>query len=92
LKKTYNMFTGTTVIVEIRFKNHLINPVIDKFGVAIKILKDGEDHFKIRTEVNISDGFIAWLFIFGDAAEVITPPTLRKRIKDKLEGIQKLYK
>lgn len=90
-KKIYNMFSGTTEMVEIRFCNYLIDPVIDRFGVDIPVIKDGEEHFKIHSEVVVSDGFISWLMIYGNDVEVISPVSLRERIKEKADSISDLY-
>lgn len=46
---------------------------------------------KVHTEAVISDGLVSWLLIFGDAAEVIAPNSLRDMIRDKVERIIKLY-
>jgi hypothetical protein len=46
--KTYNMFSGSLDTVEIRFKKHLAGVTIDKFGINVPMMKDGEEHFKIR--------------------------------------------
>lgn len=91
-KKIYNMFSGTTEVIEVRFSNHLIDTVIDKFGVDITIKKHGDKHFIIHTEVSISDGFISWLMIFGDEIEIISPLSLRERIKGKADRISNVYK
>lgn len=91
-KKIYNMFSGTSELVEIKFCSHLINPVLDKFGVDIPIILEDEEHFKIYTEAFVSEGLISWLLIFGDEVEVIKPDSLRERIKERAESIYNLYK
>lgn len=91
-KKIYNMFSGELEAVDIRFKDYLIDAVIDRFGVNVTLLKQDEESFIVHTEAVISDGFISWLLIFGDGVEVIKPKVLRDMIKEKVEGIIKLYK
>lgn len=90
-KKMYHVFSGVMDNVEIRFKNHLAHTVIDKFGLSVSIIKDGDENFLIRPEVIISDGFISWLFMFGDNAEVISPFSLRMQIRDRINRIQNVY-
>lgn len=92
IKKTYNMFSGTNEVIEIRFKNNVINSILDKFGTDITIIREENNYFKIRVEANISDGFISWLFTFGGDAEVVSPQSLREKIKEKINSIQNLYK
>jgi len=39
LKHCFNMYPGEVDVVEIQFKNKLINAVIDKFGTNLTLLK-----------------------------------------------------
>lgn len=90
--KIYNMFSGELKTVDIRFENYLIDAVIDRFGVDVTLLKQDEESFIVHTQVVVSDGFISWLLIFGDDAEVIEPNSLRDMIKEKVSKINNLYK
>ena len=90
--KIYNMFSGELKTVDIRFENYLIDAVIDRFGVDVTLLKQDEESFIVHTQVVVSDGFISWLLIFGDDAEVIEPNSLRDMIKEKVGKINNLYK
>lgn len=90
--KIYNMFSGELKIVDIRFENYLIDAVIDRFGVDVTLLKQDEESFIVHTQAVVSDGFISWLLIFGDDAEVIEPKSLRHMIKEKVNKINNLYK
>lgn len=90
--KIYNMFSGELKAVDIRFENYLIDAVIDRFGVDVTLLKQDEESFIVHTQAVVSDGFISWLLIFGDDAEVIEPKSLRDMIKEKVSKINNLYK
>jgi predicted DNA-binding transcriptional regulator YafY len=90
-KKLYNMYSGELELVVIRFKKHVMNSVIDRFGIDIPVIEDGEDYFKISNQVAVSDGFISWILMFGDNAEVISPQSLREKIIEKVVKIKKLY-
>lgn len=48
VKSLCNMYAGDVQYVDIRFHNHLINVVVDKFGPDINIQLDGEEHFILR--------------------------------------------
>lgn len=91
INKTFNMFTGDEKSVKIRFKNHLINPVIDKFGTDVILRTDGDEHFVVIPEIIISQGFISWLLQFGSSAELIEPIEVRDIIKEKVEELDNLY-
>lgn len=92
INKTFNMFTGEKKIVKIRFENHLINPVIDKFGTDVFLRKDGDENFLVCTEILISKGFISWLLQFGSSAELIEPVEVRDMIKEKVKELKNIYK
>lgn len=91
-KNVYGAFSGVTEEVILRFHNNLVDAVIDRFGTDIFIIKDGDEHFKIRTNVITSNGFISWLFGFWDEVEVLKPLSLREKVKDALKSINELYK
>lgn len=78
---TFSMFSGKEETVRLRFKNTLINAVIDRFGKQISPILDGEEHFTVRVPIRTSSPapFFAWLFQFGEDAQIISPDKLRKK-------------
>ena len=91
LNKVFNMFTGEKETVRIKFKNPMINLVMDQFGEEVTILKTDEEHFEIRTEVMVSEGFFSWLLQLGEKAEVMQPVELRNKMKSFIEEMYKMY-
>lgn len=91
-KKVYGAFSGENEEVVLRFNNSLVDAVIDKFGSGVSIIKDGDKHFKIRTKVITSNGFISWLFGFWDEVEVLEPLSVREKVKDALKNMNDIYK
>lgn len=89
-RKIFNMFIGELEVVELEFDNSLINVVIDRFGKDMFINKK-ENSFSIKVEVEISDTFLGWLFIFGDEAKILSPQKLKYRMKEKVKNVMKLY-
>jgi predicted DNA-binding transcriptional regulator YafY len=87
----FSMFSGSLERVKIRFRNHLINTVIDRFGVDVTITKEDNDWFSVLTDVRISEGFTSWLFLFGDEAEVVSPKNLRESIVKKINKLCSIY-
>jgi predicted DNA-binding transcriptional regulator YafY len=92
LRKTFRMFGGETIKVEIKFTNEMINTVIDRFGEEVIIMPLEDEHFKVHAEVNAGEGFISWILQFGDKAEVLYPEKLREDIKGKIERMSSLYR
>jgi len=87
----FGMYTGETVSLDIRFANHLMNPVMDRFGTSTPIHLDGPDHIIAHIRASISPVFYSWLFQFGTDAQIVKPARIaedyRKMVKDVLEGM-----
>ena len=45
-RKTFGMFTGEEVKVQLRFENHLVGAVLDRLGRDVILIPDGEDHLQ----------------------------------------------
>lgn len=79
LKSTFSMFCGSAQTVTLRFKNSLINAVIDHFGPKVQISSDDNEHFIVEASVRTEhpETFFGWMFQFGDAAEILGPLELK---------------
>jgi len=91
-KKVFGMFTGAETRVKLRFANHLIGPVIDRFGKDLFISPDGDAHFTVHLDVAVSPQFYGWLFGFGHEVEVLSPEAVREEMKTRLNESLTLYK
>ena len=87
----FSMFTGTLHHVQLRWKNELMNVVIDRFGVDVRIFKDGESHFIAYVEVEISPLFFGWLCNFGDAVQIVSPVPAVQKMAEYVAKINKIY-
>ena len=90
-KKVFGMFTGEESSVRLRFANHLAGAVIDRFGKDVMLMRDGEEHFTVTVDVAVSPQFFAWVFGFGDEAEILTPAAVREQARDTARKIASLY-
>ena len=78
--------------VTIRFVNHLLDSVIDRFGTNdVQYLKADGKHFIVSANVEISDQFFGWLCGFGNKAKIISPPDITEKFTAYIEKIRKLY-
>jgi len=91
VKRLFHMFTGVEKDLKVRFSNHLINVIIDRFGKNVSIEKDGEEAFILRTKAIISDGLINWLLTWGSDAKVIDPPELVQKMKEESKKLNQMY-
>lgn len=90
-KTVFGMFGGNEQKVKLRFTNHLVGAVLDRFGRDTIIIKDGEDHFTFTVNVVVSQQFLAWVFGFGTDAEILSPDEVRKEMKNQASAVAKLY-
>ena len=90
-KSVFGMFGGNEQKVKLRFANHLVGAVLDRFGRDSMIIKDGNEHFTVSVNVVVSQQFLAWVFGFGEDAEIISPNEVRDEMKKQAEIIIKKY-
>ena len=55
------------------------------------IIKDGDNHFTVTVSVVVSGQFLAWVFGFGDEAEIVSPENVRVKMKSYTESVLKKY-
>ena len=90
-KKVFGMFTGELQTVKLRFANHLVGAVIDRFGRDTMIIASDEEHFTVSVNVAVSPKFYAWLFGFGKEVEIVYPAALREEMKKAALEIAEMY-
>ena len=90
-RKTFGMFTGEEINVQLRFENHLVGAVLDRLGRDVLLIPDGEDHFTVRTQVIVSPQFFAWICGFGTAVKVIGPDEVVQQIAEYVKSIANQY-
>lgn len=91
LNKIFHMFGGESRMVRMRFRDFLMDSVIDRFGMNVIMRKDGPEHFIVTAEVIISSQFYGWLAAFGEDAELLSPRNERVRMKQHLLRAAALY-
>lgn len=91
-KKVFGMFTGELETVRIRFAGHLAGAVIDRFGREVPLVPDGKEHFLASVEVAVSPQFFAWVFGFGDEAEILSPERVRLEMEERAAAALKKYR
>lgn len=91
-KKVFGMFTGEIQTVRLRFENHLVGAVIDRFGRDTMIPVFDEDYFTVSVDVAVSPQFFAWVFGFGTAVEILSPKSVRDEYEQRLGLLSGMYK
>lgn len=90
-KKVFSMFSGEEQTVRLRFANHLVGAVLDRFGKDVIVVADGPEHFTVALNVVTSPKFYAWLFGFGTEVEILSPPSARLEMQNMLAAAADMY-
>ena len=70
----FQMYSGDSVGVKLRFHRSMTNAVVDRFGHDTMLIPDGDDHFTFVVEVAVSPMFLSWVIGFGEKAQILYPP------------------
>ncbi len=77
----FQMFSGDTVDVKMRFHRDFVNVVIDRFGRSTMLIPDGDDHFVFTARVAVSPMFLSWIIGFGKKARILYPAHVAQRCR-----------
>ncbi len=72
----FQMYSGDTTEVKLRFHRSLINVVVDRFGKDVMLIPDGDDFFNFTAKVAVSPMFLSWVIGFGDKAKILHPASV----------------
>ncbi len=74
--RLFQMFSGDSIDVKMRFHNDLVNVVIDRFGQDTMLIPDGPEHFNFTVRVAVSPMFLSWVIGFGKKAKIVYPQSV----------------
>ena len=74
--RLFQMYSGETADVKLRFHRSLVNVVIDRFGRDILLIPDGEEHFVFTVNLAVSPMFLSWVIGFGSKAKILYPQSV----------------
>jgi len=87
----FGMFGGEEVNVRIRFANHLIGVVIDRFGEDVFITRADDENFIVNVNVAIRHHFMSWVFGFGEDATILSPQAVVDQFCEHMNKVMKRY-
>lgn len=92
-RRTFFMYGGPQKRVSVRFINPLLDTAIERFGTAPDVFyrPDGEQHFVVTADVEISDQFFSWVCGFRKRAKIISPPDVVEDMQKFLKDIAERY-
>jgi len=91
IKRAFGMYSGQLVQAVLSFDNSLVNVVLDHFGNDVLLLPGSDGRFEVRAEVSASPVFLAWMFQFGDRAEIKFPNSLITAMWDLIQANAQKY-
>ena len=89
--RLFQMYSGDTVSVKMRFHRELANAVIDRFGRDIMLIPDGEDFFNFTVPVAVSPMFLSWVIGFGNRAKILYPQKVVDQYKALCQEVLSQY-
>lgn len=90
-KRAFGMYDGELVRTRLAFDKSLVNVVLDHFGKDVLMLPSTDGWFEISVHVSISPVFLAWVFQFGDSAEIKEPDSLIVAMRELAEKSIRRY-
>jgi predicted DNA-binding transcriptional regulator YafY len=90
-RKAFLMYTGEDVEIELEFDKSLIDVMMDKFGVEIKIESLANGKCKLKSNVNISPVFLGWCSTFGTKLFISKPDKVRMQFLSYIKDIVNFY-
>ncbi len=86
----FGMYGGTIQRVNVRFANHLVGVVLDRFGSQVTIFPEEDGYFSVNLEVAVTPQFFGWIFALGQDVRIMTPE-VAEQMKEWCEKAAALY-
>ena len=91
-RRHFGMYAGRPCPLRLRCENRLAGVVIDRFGLEVSLVPDGEGHFTATVDVVASPPLWGWLFGLGPGVEVLEPGWAAEDFAGRLEEVAALYR
>lgn len=85
-KKHFHMFSGREANIRLRCRNNMVNVMLDRFGMDVMLIPDGEEHFALTVDAVVSPQFYGWLFGLGSAVELTAPAWAVEEYREMLRN------
>ncbi|MDR1439322.1 MAG: WYL domain-containing protein [Clostridiales bacterium] len=90
-KRVFGMYSGELVRATLAFDGSLANVVLDHFGKGARLHGIGDGWFEMGADVSVSPVFLAWMFQFGERAEIKAPASLIAAMRELLRANAEKY-
>jgi len=90
-RRHFGMYSGRPCPLRLRCANRLAGVVIDRFGLDVSLVPDGEGYFTATVDVVASPPLWGWLFGLGPGVEVLSPDWAVDEFKNQLRAVAAAY-
>ena len=84
------MFGGEGISARFRAKKYIIKDILDWFGQDVKFTNESDDEVDVNVRVN-QDAMLYWSLQYGEHITVLSPESLRERVRDAAKTIYDNY-
>ena len=91
-KKHFGMYHGEEERVRIRFADHLVGTMIDRFGWEVPVREEGDGYSVATVDVALSPQFYGWVFALGEDAQIQSPEIAVEGMKEHIARVAANYK
>lgn len=91
-RKHFGMFSGTPCRLKLRCEDRMAGVVIDRFGLDVSLIPDGEGYFTASVDLVASPPLWGWLFGLGTGVEVLGPDWAVAEFRGRLEEAAARYR
>lgn len=84
LNTMFRMYSGEHKEVELVCDNSVMDSIIDRFGVGVKVYANDMESFRIIVNVTVSHIFYSWVFGFGGKVKIKAPADVKAEYDDML--------
>lgn len=88
-QEQFYMFGGTTEEIELIFPQELLEIAIDRFGEDITPENNDNGEYIIKTQVQVSKTFFAWLTTFEGRVKIKSPINVKEQYAEFIKNIAK---
>ena len=89
--KSFGMYKGDEITVELQCQNELAGVIIDRFGEDVPFTNLTETTFNAHVKVHASPVFYGWLTYFPTGITVVSPQEVKSKYSEHLKNILSQY-
>ena len=90
-KEHFGMYGGEEILVTLRCADRLAQVVVDRFGHDAPIRAGKDGYFEIGVKVVASVHFLAWVLSLSPEMTVVSPQSVRDRMRELVESAAEEY-